>query len=113
MIIGFAISWLLWSPIVLPSRVSGWSAWLLYYAGVVGPTLAAVFCSHDRKALWERIVRWRVPLRWYFAALLLPFVVRAVALIGSPLVFRPAKEILPVALLMILLVPIDVHCPGR
>lgn len=117
--ISFAVSWLIWSPIVLPSRVSGFSAWLFYYAGVIGPTVAAVVCSRfgereDRKTLWDRIARVRAPLRWYLTAFSLPFLVRGAALIllacteGSlPLVFRSSKEILSVFLIVVFLVPFE------
>ncbi len=50
----------------------------LYFLGALGPMLAAVIHTwlHERRAgvrhLLSRLVLWRVPLRWYAVALLLP-----------------------------------------
>ena len=102
LVIAFGISWLLWSPLVLGSSHS----WTLYYAGVIGPAAAAFLCA-PREELLRRITHWRVPMRWYAVAILLPFAIRAVAAIGTSIEFRPAEEIARVALLMLLLVPFE------
>ena len=115
----FTLSWALWAPVVVGdvrSNVAGF----LYYAGVIGPCAAAVGLSFRegdaaRARLLRAIGRWRVPMRWYLAALLLPFVIRAIAVVGYVafhgegfrLVFRPIENLLPLAALVLLLVPFE------
>ena len=114
-VLALAISWVLWLPLL-----SGSASWLLYYSGVIGPAAAALLCALlgsavTPAALAHRLTRWKVPLLWYAAAIVLPFAVRgiavaAVALFGGvsrPLVFRPAGTIATITLLMLLLVPFE------
>ena len=116
----FAISWALWTPLVVSRSLSGAGAWAIYYAGVVGPAAAAFLCatlgaSVTPAALRRRFLQWRPGARWYAIAILLPFAVRAVAVIAVTLsgtgpmqiVLRPAAEIGRITLLMILLVPFE------
>lgn len=83
-------------------------AWLLYYAGVVGPTIAAIACGGAAPV--RRLFRWRVSLVWYVVAILLPFALRAVvvaAVVDEPLRFRPLETIARLVALMIVLVPFE------
>jgi membrane protease YdiL (CAAX protease family) len=98
--LAFGISWLIWSPLL-----AGRESLILYYAGVIGPAIAAFFCA-PREVLIRRITRWRVPLVWYAVAIALPFAIRFLA-DPSPPLFRPPDTIARVTLLMIVLVPFE------
>ena len=108
-ILALAISWTLWSPLLFAKELGRWS-WVLYYAGVIGPAAAAFVCARaDREPLARRVLRWRVHPLWYGAALLLPLLIRGVALAAANVrpVFRPAEEIAKVTLLMLVAVPFE------
>ena len=121
MVVSFAISWGIWTPLVFGStRASGTGAWVIYFGGVIGPAAAAVFCSVlgsgvTPATLLGRLRHWRVPVRWYVLAILLPFVIRgfaaAVVMLSaqapSRIVFRPAESIVRITLLMFVLVPFE------
>lgn len=93
-------------------------AWLFYYAGVIGPTVAAILCSSlssDSASLFRRMRRVRASLVSYAVAVLLPFAIRGAAVAGVLLyenhdwriVLRPADVILRTTGLMLLLVPFE------
>lgn len=120
--LAYLISWLLWLPLVASSQ--GWipadTPFALYYLGAVGPTLAAVVLARlDGKRgvgeLLRKLVLWRVDVRWYLVALLLPAAVRFTALgllsasgrISSDVSLRPWRELLGIFLLMLVLVPLE------
>lgn len=118
--VAFAISWAIWTPLVLRSAdLRSSIAWALYYSGVIGPAAAALVCAAlgspvTPAALLRRLTRFRVPLAWYATALLLPFAIRglAIAIVGLfddswRLAVRPAEAIGTVLVLMILLVPFE------
>jgi membrane protease YdiL (CAAX protease family) len=77
-VLAWGISWAYWVPmyikgeIVTPGATTGAS----HFPGLVGPMLAAIFVTGivgGRRGLLDyltRFVAWRVPLRWYGAALL-------------------------------------------
>ncbi len=107
-IVAFVISWALWSPLLL-----GRQSWFLYYAGVIGPAAAAFLCAASPFELSRGLVRWRVALVWYAAAILLPFAIRAIAVAivlrgdVARIAFRPSEAIVRIVLLMLLLVPFE------
>lgn len=121
LVVSFAISWGVWAPLVLGSPgPSGSVAWVIYYSGVIGPAAAAFLCAVlgsevTPAALLRRLTRWRVSLVWYATAVLLPFVIRGVAVAGVVLfegaswrmTVRPADTIGRIVVLMILLVPFE------
>jgi uncharacterized protein len=117
-IVSFGISWSIWSPLLLSSSLSLGTSWLLYYAGVLGPTVAAVLCASifsESASLLRRVRRWRVSLVWYGVALLLPFAIYGAAVgsfylreqQGLEIVLRPAEVIMSTVGLMLLLVPFE------
>ncbi|HEV7241651.1 MAG TPA: type II CAAX endopeptidase family protein [Thermoanaerobaculia bacterium] len=120
-VLALAISWGIWTPLVLGStRPSGAAAWVIYYAGVIGPAAAALICAVlgsavTPAALLRRLSRWKLPFRWYAIAILLPFAVRGVAVAGVLLsqgaswrvALRPAETIARITVLMVLLVPFE------
>ncbi|MEL6613136.1 MAG: amidohydrolase family protein, partial [Bacteroidota bacterium] len=79
-VLTYAISWGLWLPIVL--GYDGALREALFVAGIFGPALAGAAVtklSGDSVGAWlRRIVRFRVGVGWYLAALLIP-----VLLIGA------------------------------
>lgn len=118
MIVAFGTSWAIWAPLVLDSSHAREVAWLLYYSGVIGPTVAALLCasySSDPGSLFRRVGRWRVSLIWYAVAMLLPFAIRGAAVAtvllyddhGWRVVFRPAEVVMRTTGLMLLLVPLE------
>lgn len=78
-VLACAISWAYWIPLVV------WAPEATHFPGLLGPMLAAVVLTAlldggvGLRALSARAVRWRVPLRWYAAALA-PVVVGVLAL---------------------------------
>lgn len=118
MIVAFAVSWTIWAPLVSGRSLERSTAWLFYYAGVIGPAVAAILCSSfssDLASLFRRVGRLRSSLVWYATALLLPFAIRGAALASVLLyedhdwriVFRPADVIARTTGLMLLLVPFE------
>lgn len=120
--LAFLISWLLWLPLVASSQdwVSADTPFVLFYLGAVGPALAAVILARldGKRGVWSllhKLVLWRVGVRWYLVALLLPAAVRFTALgllyasgrISSDFSLRPWRELLGVLLLMLALVPLE------
>ena len=79
-ILTYAISWLIWSPIVLSARgVIDWDVpYSLYYIGSFGPMVAALIMTAiieggtGVRKLLARIVKWRVDARYYAFAVLAP-----------------------------------------
>lgn len=79
----FAITWGLQMPGVLAQRgmlPGAPSAYMpLVGLGIFGPLIAASFLTYREggraalRALFAGLLRWRVNVRWYFAALVLPF----------------------------------------
>lgn len=119
--LAFAISWAIWSPLVVGS-CTNWRApsWFLYYAGVLGPTIAAFLCGAagapaPPRLLVHRLVRWKVHLAWYAVAIFLPFALHGLAIAAvtavqndpGTLLLRPAESIARIAVLMVLLVPLE------
>ena len=86
----FAISWLCWLPLVAASRqyghVSASTAPVLIILGTFGPFLSAVAIvarTSGFRGLGEflgQAFRWRVGIRWYAAALVVPAAIRIVVL---------------------------------
>ena len=80
-VVAFGISWAAWIPIAASSQ--GWISWdipstLVRLIGAFGPTLAAVIVTtfftgrSGLRALFRRVVAWRVGVLWYAFALLWP-----------------------------------------
>lgn len=118
MIIAFGISWAIWTPLLSGASLPAERLWWFYYAGVLGPAVAAVLCatsSSELAPLLRRVTRWRVSLVWFAVAVLLPFAIRGAAVAtaflfekqGLEIVFRPANLIMITTGLMILLVPFE------
>lgn len=86
-LITYAISWTIWSPIVASAQ--GWVNWNvpfgLYYFGSFGPLLSALIVTALTEGrpgirdLLRRIVKWRVDIRYYVFALLVPIGLFALA----------------------------------
>ena len=78
----FAISWLCWVPLVAASRqyghISASTAPVLLILGTFGPFFSAVAIvarTSGFRGVGEflgQAFRWRVGLKWYFAALIAP-----------------------------------------
>lgn len=79
-VLAYAISWLIWSP-VLFTDVSGDNAsgilTLCFFAGAFGPFLAAIIVTglsegkSQVRALLKKLVLWRIGWPWYLVAILL------------------------------------------
>lgn len=121
--LAFLISWLIWIPLVAASQnwIGDGAPFILFYLGTLGPALAAVVVllfGQGRAGVWSilhKLVLWRVGVKWYLIALLLPAAVRFTSLgllnlfgwIPSDFSFRPWLELLGISLLMLLLVPFE------
>jgi len=114
-----AISWSFWIPVAVSHQVhlSFWPSTLFLVAGAFGPSLAAIVLTvmdDGRTAvrgLFGGLLKWRVDVRWYLAALLLPasLCLSAVALhvlLGgaAPRLYSPVPwYLLPAYFLLVLL----------
>jgi uncharacterized protein len=119
--LAFAISWMIWSPLVVGSCTNARvPPSVLYYAGVLGPTIAAFICGAagapaSPGSLVQRLLHWRVHPVWYVVAIVLPFAVRGLAIAATStlqsapgaLLPRPAEAIARILVLMVLLVPFE------
>lgn len=122
--LAFFVSWFIWMPLVAASQ--GWTddgpaPFVLYYLGTMGPAVAAVvilLIDHGWagvRALLGGLILWRVGIKWYLIALLLPAAVRFGSLgllslfgwIRSDFSFRPGPELLGLFFFMLLLVPLE------
>lgn len=77
--LALVISWSFWVPVVLSSgSLPYWSSVFFLISGAFGPTLSAILLTamdggtSAVRRLFGRLLRWRVGVRWYLAALLLP-----------------------------------------
>jgi membrane protease YdiL (CAAX protease family) len=81
-LLAWALSWAYWIPMAIRGEVvtPGATTGASHFPGLLGPMLAALVITaaiRGRPGLREylgRLVRWRVPVRWYLAAVL-PIVV--------------------------------------
>jgi membrane protease YdiL (CAAX protease family) len=101
-LLAYAISWSLWSPAVAGG--GGPIVVTLFFLGVLGPAASAVIVSRAIGAPlrpWAaRIVKWRVPIRFYLYALGLPALLFAIvnlelALLGQDVELGLLGERLP------------------
>lgn len=78
--LALVISWSFWLPVVVFSRsfLPSWPFFFCLIAGAFGPTLSAILLTAMEggpsavRRLFGRLLRWRLNVRWYLAALLLP-----------------------------------------
>ncbi len=90
-ILAYLITWTIWWPLLAFSQ--GWVSWkapnALFYFGSLGPMLSALVITaltSGRAGLFNlasRIVKWRVPLRYYAIVLLAPIVLFLIAILLS------------------------------
>lgn len=81
-LLAYAITWLSWTPISygydrgLLEMTPG--IYFLYVAGSFGPLLAGAIatylCGGSLRAWFGQALKWRVPLRWWLAAILIPLI---------------------------------------
>jgi membrane protease YdiL (CAAX protease family) len=81
LVFAYAASWVLWAPVVLmfPDIVAPpWWVLVLGFAGAYGPSVSAVATAaihggrSELRALFAKLLRWRVGWSWYVLALLGP-----------------------------------------
>ena len=83
-VLTFVFTWLLWLPILLAERgvIAPVPVGLLLALGTAVPSLMALVLaarSADAPALLRGLTHWRLPARWYAAALLVPAVLMLTA----------------------------------
>jgi membrane protease YdiL (CAAX protease family) len=84
--LAYGITWLAWLPGLLQHRSIFAISLPLTLLGGMGPALAAVAVTAVTEGtdglrwLGGRLVQWRVPFRWYLAALLLPLLLMTAAM---------------------------------
>jgi uncharacterized protein len=122
-VLAYLVSWFLWLPLVASSQnwISAETPFLLFYLGAIGPALAAIvlaWLDGGAEGIWSllrNLVLWRVPIKWYAFALLLPVAVRSTALgllysfdyITPDFYFRPGHQLLWIFILILILVPLE------
>jgi membrane protease YdiL (CAAX protease family) len=99
-ILALVISWLIWLPLIVQAQ--GWAnfdaPFALHYLAAFGPMIAAVVMTTyvdgttGLRGLWERITRWRVGWRGWFAAAL-PLVLFVLALIVTRILGNPEPDL--------------------
>ena len=84
--LSYALSWGYWLPLVLTGQIVRWGSPVSQFPALLGPMLAAfaVTAVIDGKPgvrdLAARMVRWRVPLRWWLFAVGTPLLLFAIGL---------------------------------
>jgi membrane protease YdiL (CAAX protease family) len=84
-IVAFTISWTLMAPAVIAGDLEGLPV-VFFFLGVLGPAAAGAIVTRASggsiRAWLRRILKWRLPLRWYLAAIGFPV---ALAIVASTL----------------------------
>jgi len=81
-VLTYAISWTLWTPLVISSQDSR----MFLLLGTFGPTLSALLLTlinngrADLRALLRRLFIWRVSIFWYLISFLLPAIIVLLAI---------------------------------
>ena len=81
-VLTYAISWALWTPLVISSQDSR----MFLILGTFGPTLSALLLTlinngrADLRALLRRLIIWRVSIFWYLFSFLCPAVIVLLAI---------------------------------
>ena len=93
-VLAYAITWTIWLPIVASAQ--GWVQWnvpyMLYYFGSFGPLIAALIVTAltegktGIRQLIRRIVKWRLEIRYYAFAVLVPVALFLLALLVNRIV---------------------------
>ena len=111
-IVAFTISWTLMAPAAIAGGLDGLPA-VLFFLGVLGPAAAGAIVTRASggsiRAWLRRILKWRLPLRWYLAAIGFPV---ALAVIASA-VFALAGEELDFGLVgerVVAFLPLFLYC---
>ena len=85
-LLSYVLSWGYWLPLVLTGQVVGLGSSVSQFPGLLGPVIAAFVVTavaEGRTGVGElarRVVRWRVPLRWWLFAVGSPLVLVGTAL---------------------------------
>lgn len=83
-VLTFALTWLLWLPMLLADQhlIDSVPGGLLLALGTAVPSLVALGLAArtgGAATLMRGLTRWRLPARWYAAALLIPAVLMLIA----------------------------------
>ena len=79
-VLTFAFTWFWWG-LVLVLHLSMTAGYIPFIIGAAGPSLMAFLVTaltggkQDVRILWDRILKWRVGMVWYLAALFIPAIV--------------------------------------
>ena len=86
-LLAYALSWGYWLPLVLTGQVVRRGSTITQFPGLLGPVIAAFIVTavvdgrQGVRDLARRVVRWRVPWRWWLIAVGSPLALVAVALV--------------------------------
>ena len=86
-LLAYALSWSYWLPLVLTGQVVRRGSTITQFPGLLGPVIAAFIVTavvdgrQGVRDLARRVVRWRVPWRWWLIAVGSPLALVAVALV--------------------------------
>ena len=84
-VLAYLLSWSWWVPLVLRGDVVRWGAQATQFPGLVGPQLSAFTVTAlvegrpGVRRLAARMIRWRVPLRWWLFAVGSPLLLLVIA----------------------------------
>lgn len=101
-VLAYLFSWIVWIPLIFADSMDPELRQLIMLIGVLGPFAAALTVSRilgSTRTFLAAAFKWKVPLRWYFAACFLPlFMLTAILLMknlfGSAVSGGPAIETL-------------------
>lgn len=85
-VLAWGLSWAYWIPMAIRGEIATPGGSVSHFPGLLGPLVAAVIVTAlaegrvGLRAFWSRLVRWRVPLRWYLVAII-PFLVFMAAVV--------------------------------
>ncbi|MEZ4671818.1 MAG: type II CAAX endopeptidase family protein [Anaerolineae bacterium] len=99
-VLAYLLSWSVWLLLAVSSiSINSTVGNILNVIAIAGPTLSALILTaitQGTKGLQEissRLQNWRVPVRWYVIALLLPFLLIVISLVISYFMMTPAPAL--------------------
>jgi membrane protease YdiL (CAAX protease family) len=111
-VLTYAITWAFWLPALGLARDAGAPNFAVLFGlqtlGVLGPLVGgavAAWASGDLRAWFRRLVNWRVPLRWWVVAVVVPLGLLTLALASAVLLGGSfdLAALIPVAVLPVFL----------
>jgi len=90
-LLGYTLSWAYWVPLAVTGHVVRLGGGISQFPGLLGPAVSAFVVTGivdgraGTRVLLSRVLRWRVPLRWWLFAVASPLALAALAVAAQSL----------------------------